>query len=59
MTDLSLSLNMDPVEDNMILKIIKTLEEKTKLVREQTTIMDVKTDELAQARLDLQETEVI
>ena len=50
---------MDPVEDNMILKIIKTLEEKTKLVREQTTIMDVKTDELAQARLDLQETEVI
>ena len=58
MSDLNFSVNMDSTEDNMITKIIKTLEEKSKLVREQTTIMDIKTEELNKAKADLAETEV-
>ena len=58
MSDLSLSVNADPMEESMITKIIKTLDEKTRLVREQTTILDVKAEELNQARNDLLETEV-
>ena len=59
MSDLSCSLNMEPQEENMISKIIKTLEDKTRLVRDQTTILDVKADELAAVKSDLAETEVI
>ena len=58
MSDLNFSVNMDSTEDNMINKIMKTLEEKSKLVREQTTIMDIKTEELNKAKADLAETEV-
>ena len=59
MSELSLSMNLDPTEESMITKIIKTLEEKTRLVKDQTTVMDVKAEELARARADLQETEVL
>ena len=59
MSDLSMSLNLDLPEENMISKIVKNLEDKTRLVRDQTTLMDVKADELTAARADLQETEVI
>ena len=54
-----MSLNLDLPEENMISKIVKNLEDKTRLVRDQTTLMDVKADELTAARADLQETEVI
>ena len=57
MSDLSFSVS-DLTEDNVMVKIVKTLEEKTRLVRDQTTLMDVKSEEIIRLKADLQDTEV-
>ena len=45
-------------EENMLVKIARTLDEKTKLIKDQTTAMDVKSEEIRLAESDLQEYEV-
>ena len=58
MADLTLSL-LEGSEENMLIKISRTLEEKTKIIKDQTTAMDVKSEEIRLAETDLQEYEVI
>ena len=57
MTDLTMSL-LEGSEENILIKISRTLDEKTKLVKDQTTAMDVKSEEIRLAQADLQEYEV-
>ena len=50
---------LDGSEENTLIKIARTLDEKTKLVKDQTTAMDVKSEEIRLAEADLQEYEVL